>query len=287
MKKIKKRYWALIALILLAILARTEPLKMRYAPTALLERLAANGIERAALKEVKSGEHTQHYLEIFGDSTLPLLVLAHGSPGSLTAFEAYYTDSILLSRFNIIAIDRLGFGYSDFGTAVPSLAEQAEAMAQVLRPFGDSKKILVGHSMGGPLLARVAIDDPELVDGMVMVAPAVSPAEEPSAAWRKAVNLPPLRWLTPPALRVCNQEIIPLKEELEAMVPGWADLTMPITVVQGTEDQLVPPGNAEFVAEAVGDTTLVRKTYVEGGNHFILWSEVALIRQEIVRLLSL
>jgi pimeloyl-ACP methyl ester carboxylesterase len=286
MRRIKKRYWILAMLIGLAILARSESLKMRYEPAELLANLAADGIEHAALKQVESEGHTQHYLEIIRDPSLPTLVLSHGSPGSLTAYAAYYTDSMLLSRFNIIAIDRLGFGYSDFGTAIPSLSVQAEALAQVLRLFGGSRKILVGHSMGGPLLARTAMDFPELVDGMVMVAPSVSPEHEPSATWRKAVNIPPLRWLTPPALRVCNQEIIPLKEELEAMLLGWRRLVIPITVVQGTEDQIVPPGNAAFVAQAIADTALVRLTYVEGGDHFILWSEVPLIRQEIIRLLD-
>lgn len=286
MRRIKKRYWVLSLFVGLTVFVQCEPLKMRYEPTELLAELAAAGIEQAKLKQVKSGEHTQHYLEIIRDPAFPFLVLSHGSPGSLTAYTPYYTDSILLSRFNIIAIDRLGFGYSDFGAAVPSLVAQAEALAQVLRPFEGRKKIHVGHSMGGPLLARIAMDYPELVDGMVMVAPSVSPEHEPSAAWRKAVNLPPLRWLTPPALRVCNQEIIPLKEELEAMLPGWAELEMLITIVQGTEDQLVPAGNAAFVAQAVGDTTLVRISYVEGGDHFILWSEVPLIRQEILRLLD-
>lgn len=282
MLRIKKRYWFLMTIISLALLAHSEFLKMRYSPQELLLSLTDKGIKQVALKKAKWEGHTQQYLEILGDTSRPLLILVHGSPGSLTAFEPYYTDSFLLDHFDIVAVDRLGFGYSDFGIAEPSLALQANMLAEVLRQFSNKKKILVGHSMGGPLLARMAMDYGKMVDGLVMVAPSVSPASEPSAGWRKAVNIIPLRWITPPALRVCNQEIIPLKGELEAMLGGWENLPMPITVIQGTEDVLVPPENASFIAEAVGDTTQVKITYVTGGDHFILWSEVPLIREEIM-----
>ncbi|MFT5999084.1 MAG: pimeloyl-ACP methyl ester carboxylesterase, partial [Neolewinella sp.] len=177
-------------------------------------------------------------------------------------------------------------GYSDFGRAVPLLADQARAVASVLKRYPHRPKVLVGHSMGGPLLARLAMDYPEEVDGMVMVAPSVSPMLEPAAGWRKVVNIIPFRWLTPAALRVCNQEIIPLREELDKMMPAWPKMAMPVTVVQGTEDQLVPMGNAAFVAESIGDTSLVNLSYVEGGDHFILWSRVPLVREEILGVLA-
>jgi pimeloyl-ACP methyl ester carboxylesterase len=130
------------------------------------------------------------------------------------------------------------------------------------------------------------MDYPEEVDGMVMVAPSVSPMLEPAAGWRRFVNIIPIRWITPPALRVCNQEIIPLRGELDKMMPAWPKMDMPVTVVQGTEDDLVPMGNAAFVAESIGDTSLVKLSYVEGGDHFILWSEVPLVRAEIMKMLA-
>ncbi|HEY5692223.1 MAG TPA: alpha/beta hydrolase [Cyclobacteriaceae bacterium] len=39
--------------------------------------------------------------------------------------------------------------------------------------------ILIGHSLGGTVIARMTMDSPELVDGVVMVAPSIDPEIEP------------------------------------------------------------------------------------------------------------
>jgi len=286
MPKIKKRYWALSVFLCLFLMSRCESLKMRYEPGKLVADLSANGITHAKLLRDTSAVGQLQYLEIDEDASLPLLVLLHGSPGALSAYEPYYTDRQLLDSFSMLAIDRPGFGFSDFGKAAPLLADQATAVANVLKQYPNRQKIMIGHSMGGPLLARLALDYPKQVDGMVMVAPSVSPMLEPAAGWRKFVNTPPIRWFTPPALRVCNQEIIPLREELDKLMPAWKKMDLQVTVVQGTEDQLVPMGNAAFVAESIGDMNLVKLSYVEGGDHFILWTEVPLIREEILGVLA-
>ncbi|MEM9261179.1 MAG: alpha/beta hydrolase, partial [Bacteroidota bacterium] len=282
MFKIKKRYWILGGLLgLLFFLVRCEDLKMRYEPEALLADLEQRGITTGELKQTTFQDNTLQYLKIGQDIAKPTVVFLHGSPGALSAFQPYYTDSLLLAKCNLISLDRPGFGYSNFGVAEPSLEQQAAALAQVLSEGPKSKVILVGHSMGGPVIARAAMDYPEQIHGLVMVAPAVSPALEPSNTWRRIVNFLPLRLFTPPALRVCNQEILPLKTELEEMLPNWAELRMPVTVVQGMEDALVPMGNASFVKEQMPSDSLVNIRYVEGGDHFILWSEVPLVRTEI------
>jgi hypothetical protein len=40
------------------------------------------------------------------------------------------------------------------------------------------------------------------------------------------------------------------------------------------------------VRVAVGNDSLVKLSYVEGGDHFILWSEVPLIRKEILEMIG-
>lgn len=269
---------------LLFFLVRCEDLKMRYEPEALLADLDQRGITNGELKQTTFLDNSLQYLEIGQDTAKPTVVFLHGSPGALSAFQPYYTDRLLLAKCNLISLDRPGFGYSNFGVAEPSLEQQSAALAQVLSEGSRSKVILVGHSMGGPVIARAAMDYPELIDGLVMVAPAVSPALEPSNTWRKVVNFLPLRLFTPPALRVCNQEILPLKSELEEMLLGWSAMRIPVTVVQGMEDELVPMGNAAFVKDNMVHDSLVNIHYVEGGDHFILWSEVPLVRSEILRL---
>jgi len=123
-----------------------------------------------------------------------------------------------------------------------------------------------------------------LIDGLVMVAPSVSPKLEPPVWWRKMLDFPIVRFFLPPAFRVCNQEIIPLEGELEKIESGWKNLKMPITIIHGEEDDLVPVGNSDFVETMAINSTAVKINKIEGGNHFILWSEIPLIKKEIFEL---
>jgi len=284
----KKRFWLLILFLAgMLVVRQLEFLEMRYQPSDFSKSIATRSPSPFAFKQKKVDGTTLQYCQLGAGDHLPVIVLVHGSPGSLSAFETYLKDTLLQQKAILIAVDRLGFGYSDFGKAIPSLQLQAKVIAAVLKDFPKSKKILVGHSMGGPVNSRLAMDYPNLVDGMVLIAPSISPELEPPNWWRKVLNFPILRWMTPTALRVCNQEIIPLKEELIAMEKRWETITCPVTIVQGTADQLVPAGNAYYAKERLINSQLVQLQMVEEGNHFILWSEIPLIRKAIFELLEL
>ena len=195
-------------------------------------------------------------------------------------------DTTLLEKFTIISIDRLGFGYSDFGKSEPNLANHAKLIGAILEDFPNQKKLLVGHSMGGPTIAKVAMEYPQLVDGLILLAPSISPALEPSNTWRKALNWKLINVFAPDALRICNQEIIPLKEELEMMMDGWKDITIPVTVIQGEKDPLVPKGNADFAKAMLENSSYVNIHKIKNGNHFILWNRIPLIKKEMKAMLQ-
>lgn len=105
--------------------------------------------------------------------------------------------------------------------------------------------------MGAPVLVKYAMDHPDQLTAMVLVAPSISPSLEPSNSWRRALNIALLRLHTPPAFRVCNQEIIPLKEELLKIDNQWGKIKVPVTIIHGTEDQLVPYENANYAEAAL------------------------------------
>ncbi len=283
----KKRVWVLILLLIgWWICSRSTTLKMRYHPSEFSKEIKNASSLPFQFQQKQLDGTTLQYGQLGTDTQLPIVVLVHGSPGSLSAYKKYLKDSLLYQQAILIAIDRLGFGYSDFGTAVPSLQLQAQLIAAVLEDFPTSKKIIVGHSMGGPVNARLAMDYPHLVDGMILVAPSISPELEPSNWWRKGVDFMPLRWLTPPAFRVCNQEIIPLREELKNIEDRWADIKCPVTIIHGTEDPLVPAGNAYFAEKKLVNSASVELKMIKGGDHFILWSEIPLIRGAILDMLQ-
>ncbi len=236
-------------------------------------------------KDYFIGKRKLNYL-VAGDSTKPLIVFVHGSPGSLSAFIDFMADTALLAKAQLITLDRPGFGASNFGYAEPSLHNQA----MLLKPILESRKnnrpiILVGHSLGGPLIARMAMDYPNLIDGLILVAPSIDPELEPHEWFRAPMATPFLKWLLPRSLRASNDEIYKLKPELEEMIPLWKNIHASTIVIQGTKDSLVDPGNADFAEKMLVNAPL-KIERVEGMDHFVPWSNPELIRNAAIELLN-
>lgn len=227
-----------------------------------------------------------HYI-LAGDKTKPLVVFIHGSPGSLSAFIDFLADTTLLENALMISTDRPGFGYSNFGNAEPSLQKQGEVLKPILETFKNNRPIiLIGHSLGGPLIARMAIDYPELVDGLIIVAGSIDPALEPNETWFRApLATPFLSWVLPRSFRASNEEIYRLKPELEEMLPLWKEIKTPVIVIQGMKDVLVSPENATF-AERMLVNAQVEVVRVDDMNHFVPWSNPELIRDAILKMLD-
>ena len=222
------------------------------------------------------------YLEVDGDAAEPrrLLLFVHGTPGSARAFMTYLRDPLLQRRFHMISVTRPGW-VEDADPKQPLLAEQAAALEPLLRrncsPEG---AILMGHSYGGPVIARTAMDYPDLVGGLVFVASTGDPALSGPRWYNRIATVLP-RFLLGGGLKGANAEIMPLRPQLEEMLPRWAGLQMPTLIVQGDGDRLVHPGNADFLQQRL---TAADVTYLPrpGAGHFILWEEAALIRDALL-----
>jgi pimeloyl-ACP methyl ester carboxylesterase len=228
------------------------------------------------------GDRRMHYAQLGADS-LPMVLFVHGSPGSWDAFIQFFTDSTLYQQAQLVSVDRPGFGKSNLGESEPSLRAQAAALVPLLRRNRSARKpILVGHSLGGPVVARLAMDYPEAVGGLILVAPSIDPAMERFEWYRHVGNVAPVRLMLPVELDVSNQEILPLRNELAQMVAGWSRIRVPVTVIQGEDDDLVPAANADF-AQRVLVRAPVTIQRIPGMNHFIPWSRPDLIRVAILR----
>lgn len=245
-----------------------------------------NSKNKGILKQYTYGNRTMNYL-IAGDRDKPLVVFIHGSPGSLSAFIDFMSDSVLLQKAMLISVDRPGFGASNFGQAEPSLQKQAAMLKPMLEEYKENRPIiLVGHSLGGPLIARMAMDYPELIDGLVFVAASIDPALEPNEVWFRApLATPFLKWILPRSFRASNDEIYKLKPELENMLPTWKNITVPATFVQGKEDSFVPYQNVDFAKRMLVNAQ-VKIQLLEGVDHFIPWSHPQLIRQATLEMLE-
>jgi pimeloyl-ACP methyl ester carboxylesterase len=69
----------------------------------------------------------------------------------------------------VVAVDLLGHGGSEKPSSGYSIAEQADAVAQVLSRLGVSDAEVVGHSLGGPVAIALAERSPRLVDRLVAI----------------------------------------------------------------------------------------------------------------------
>lgn len=226
-----------------------------------------------------------NYLSV-GNAELPLVIFVHGSPGSLSAFIDFMADTALLKKAQLITVDRPGFGESNFGKGEKSVKTQAAVLKPILEKYKLNRPIiLVGHSLGGPVISRMAIDYPELVDGLVIVAGSIDPDLEPNETWFRApLATPFLRWILPRSFRASNDEIYHLKPELQDMLPLWKNITAHTIVVQGKKDVLVAPGNADF-AKRMMTNAHVELVMQDDMNHFVPWSHPYLIRNAILKLL--
>lgn len=99
------------------------------------------------------------------------LVLLHANPGDSQDFEAVIPA--LSQNYRVLALDWPGYGQS----ALPQQPESATVFLfyKILREFlaalALSRAFFIGNSIGGNAAARLASESPELVRGLVLVAP--------------------------------------------------------------------------------------------------------------------
>ncbi|HWB62163.1 MAG TPA: alpha/beta hydrolase, partial [Chitinophagales bacterium] len=226
--------------------------------------------------------HQLHYVSV-GADTMPTIVFVHGSPGSWDAFEEYMQDSLLRLHYRLIAIDRPGFGYSDYGHAM-NLYDECDIISSFLDSVRNGNHLfLVGHSLGGSVVPVLAANNPAIVTGIVVLAGAVDPAAEPVEKWRHWFLSPPLSWLLPGAMRPSNDELYYFKTDVLHLKEKLNEVTCKVCIVHAVNDGLVSVQNAYYMDSAFTKAQ-VSDTILPTGDHFIPWNHYALISKLLLRL---
>ena len=239
----------------------------------------------ASWHTIDFSEGLLHYASA-GQPGNPLVIFVHGTPGSWSAFREYLQNQELAQRTHMIALDRPGFGKSAPLGTTPEFKDQAAAVARLMRlNQSDRKAIVVGHSLGGSISYRVAIDYPDLVGGVLAISSAIDPELSNPRWYNYAAGLPLVRWLLPDDLTTSNQEMMPLTDQLDAMLAKLAQVTMPVTVIQGANDGLVNHKNADFAEQTLINADLKVSRYADRG-HFIVWEEHEAMVEEILHLVA-
>jgi pimeloyl-ACP methyl ester carboxylesterase len=109
-----------------------------------------------------------HYVEA-GEG--PPLLLLHGLNGSTFGFRLL--TPYLTPHYRTIAIDLMGFGYSDRPQRRDySLGAQARLVAGFLDALGIERASVLGHSLGGVVAMHLALEFPERVDRLILASSA-------------------------------------------------------------------------------------------------------------------
>lgn len=206
----------------------------------------------------------------FGDPFGRRVIFIHGTPGSADG----WADFLLAAPpgYRYLALDRPGFGGSGPEAGEVSLHRQADAVAALLA--GEPKPILVGHSLGGPIAAQVAVDHPGEVAALVLVAGSLDPLLEKTHWAQPLGEWPILRNLLPRPLRNANRELMALKPQLEALSERLSGIRCPVIIVHGTADPLVPYSNTRFMRARMTEANLTLVT-LKDRDHFLPWNSRA------------
>lgn len=250
-----------------------------------ISRLFGNHPYGISVEYTKVQERCIRSVHLCRDHPAAFVVFIHGAPGSSADFFTYFFEERLFGKAGVLSIDRPGYGFSDFGRPA-SIDDQADMIAEVLRPLKKNRRmLLVCHSYGGPVGARIAMRYPELVDALILLAPAIDPEQE--IIWW-AARIGAAGWtgrLLPKALRMAAMEKMRHKEDLRAMAGDWHRVKVHVCHVHGTRDRIVPFENLAF-SESNINPRLLEAIALKGDGHFLPWTRKEKVMEIIGRYLQ-
>ncbi|WP_332688770.1 alpha/beta fold hydrolase [Bosea sp. (in: a-proteobacteria)] len=119
------------------------------------------------------------------------VVLIHGASSNHADLLAALGPR--LSHYRVIALDRPGHGWSDrlAGQAMADPGRQARALMQALDQLAPERFVIVAHSLAGALSARIALERPERLLGLVLLG-GISHPWPGGIAWSHRIAATPL-----------------------------------------------------------------------------------------------
>jgi pimeloyl-ACP methyl ester carboxylesterase len=198
------------------------------------------------------------YLE-FGQGA-PLVHL-HGAGGQRVS----RAHQLLGERRRVLLFEMPGFGFSEPNERTRTTQELAGTMAAAATALGLERFDLMGNSFGAKVALWLALQSPERVSSLVLVAPAAirlrehSPEEIQAGLFVHPENRPPGPAPDPAALarmHALSRRLIgpPRDAELEGRLQ---EVEAPVLVVMGTADLLIPPELGRHYVELLPNAFLV------------------------------
>lgn len=118
----------------------------------------------------------------------PPLIALHGAGGNLRDYTFSLMDQ-MSEHFTVYAFDRPSHGYSDvFDSRGETLEMQARIIVKAAQSIGIDQASVIGYSFGGSVAMAMALDQPEFVSDLTLVAAPIHtwPDDSVSATYRLA-----------------------------------------------------------------------------------------------------
>lgn len=240
-------------------------------------------LERDAL-EAPSGKVS--YLQA-GDPEAPRVIYIHGTPGNAYAWADFLVEPVKSASGSLdsIAIDRPGFGESS-RAALVSFHEQSEAIVPFLVERAGQWPILVGHSLGGPIVARLAASHSDEVAAIVIIGGSLDPALEQPSLLQRIAQTSLARFLMPRALDNSMQELKAAKAETTELADVLKNVRCPVIIIHGTKDNLVPYANVAYTQRMLTNAASIKVITLDRKGHFTPWEDPDVIRHAIETLVG-
>lgn len=115
-------------------------------------------------KRIDIGGHSINTLQA-GDKTAPSILFLHGKAFQAETWRELKTlDHLAAEGFFVIALDLPGFGKSAEAALSPEVVING-----VLNSANIDKTLLIGPSMGGKIALEYTLDQPEKIQGLVLI----------------------------------------------------------------------------------------------------------------------
>jgi pimeloyl-ACP methyl ester carboxylesterase len=188
----------------------------------------------------------------------PVVVLLHGNGATSLDFELCGLIDMLAREHTVIAFDRPGFGYSDRPrSTIWTPAEQAALLGKALNALQVEHATVLGHSWGTLVALAMAMDNPALVNGLVLMGGYYYPSPRLDVVLASGPAVPVLgdlmRFTISPLLSrliwpKLVKRIFSPREEAPAFTrwPKWLSLRPSQLRAAGAESMLMIPSAAKL-----------------------------------------
>ena len=237
-----------------------------------------------------------------GDPSGVPVVLLHAWADTLRFFEPLLP--LLPAWMHTLVPSQRGHGEADKPAADYALHDFSEDVAAFLDALDIAAAVIVGHSSGGYVAQRFALDHPDRALGLVLVGsprslhglrPSFTEAVE---ALRDPIDPRTVRTITSamPLFHPVPEAFVDAMTAESAKVPAhvWKStlagliaaeppsetgtITAPTLILWGESDELLPRHEQEALAAAIPGSVLV--TY-EGTGHLVLWEQPARVASDL------